>query len=55
MAFMFHGHTHKAEESVVEEQIKEDICRKSLRCEAYNVGAVWKNYDPQTFEEIIER
>ena len=55
MAFMLHGHTHKTEESVMEERIKEDIRRKGLRCEAYNVGAMWQNYEPQTFEEIIAR
>ncbi len=55
MAFMLHGHTHKTEESVMEERIKEDIRRKGLRCEAYNVGAMRQNYEPQTFEEIIAR
>ena len=55
MAFMLHGHTHKTEESVMEERIKEDIRRKGLRCKAYNVGAMWQNYEPQTFEEIIAR
>ena len=55
MAFMLHGHTPKTEESVMEERIKEDIRRKGLRCEAYNVGAMWQNYEPQTFEEIIVR
>jgi hypothetical protein len=55
MAFMLHGHTHKTEESVMEERIKEDIRRSGLRCEAYNVGAMWQDYEPQTFEEIIVR
>ncbi|SDL76665.1 Calcineurin-like phosphoesterase superfamily protein [Sarcina sp. DSM 11001] len=55
MAFMLHGHTHKTEESVMEERIKEDIRRKGLRCEAFNVGAMWQDYEPQTFEEIIAR
>ena len=55
MAFMLHGHTHKTEESVLEERIKEDLRRKGLRCEAYNVGAMWQDYEPQTFEEIIAR
>ena len=55
MAFMLHGHTHKTEESVMEERIKEDIRRKGLRCEAYNVGAMWQDYEPQTLEEIIAR
>ena len=54
-AFMLHGHTHKTEESVLEEQIKEDIRQKGLRCEAYNVGVMWQDYEPQTFEEIIAR
>ncbi len=55
MAFMLHGHTHMTEESVMEERIKEDIRQKGLRCEAYIVGAMWQDYEPQTFEEIIAR
>ena len=38
-----------------EEMDMEIIRRKGLRCEAYNVGAMWHNYEPQTFEEIIAR
>ena len=55
MAFMLHGHTHKTEESVVEEQIKEQLRAKGQRCEAYNVGAMWQGYEPQTLEEIVAR
>ena len=55
MAFMLHGHTHKSMESVMEEKIKEEIRRKGLRCEAYNVGAMWQDYEPQTLEEIVAR
>ena len=55
MAFMLHGHTHKTSESVMEERIKESIREKGLRCEAYNVGAMWQDYEPQTLEEIIAR
>jgi len=51
---MLHGHTHKTEESVMEERIKEDIRRSGLRCEAYNVGAMWQDYEPQTFELLAE-
>ena len=54
-AFMLHGHTHKTEESVLEEQIKENIRANGIRCEAYNVGAMWQEYKPQTLEEIIAR
>ena len=39
----------------MEERIKEEIRRKGLRCEAYNVGAMWQDYEPQTLEEIIAR
>ena len=55
MAFMLHGHTHKSMESVIEEKLKEEIRRKGLRCEAYNVGAMWQDYEPQTLEEIVAR
>ena len=54
-AFMLHGHTHKTEESAIEEKIKEELRFKGMRCEAYNVGAMWQNYEPQTLEEIIAR
>jgi calcineurin-like phosphoesterase family protein len=52
---MLHGHTHKTEESVIEEQIKEEIRGRGIRCEAYNVGCMWQDYEPQTLEEIIAR
>ena len=55
MAYMLHGHTHKSTESVIEEKLKEEIRRKGLRCEAYNVGAMWQDYEPQTLEEIVAR
>ena len=54
-AFMLHGHTHKTEESSIEEGIKQDIRGCGLRCEAYNVGCMWQGYEPQTFEEILTR
>ena len=53
--FHLHGHTHKNQESVVEEAIKEELRAKGIRCEAYNVGCMWQNYEPQTLSEIIER
>ena len=55
MSFMLHGHTHKTEESDLEEQVKEQFRAKGQRCEAYNVGAMWQDYEPQTLEEIIAR
>ena len=55
MAFMLHGHTHKSGESDLEEAFKAELRAKGIRCEAYNVGAMWQNYEPQTFEEIIAR
>ena len=54
-SFMLHGHTHKTEESDIEERLKEDIRNSGLRCEAYNVGCMWQNYMPQTLEEIVAR
>lgn len=54
-AFMLHGHTHKSEESVLEEILKQQIRDKGIRCEAYNVGCMWQDYFPQTLEEIIAR
>lgn len=55
MAFMLHGHTHMTNDSVIEEGIKEEIRERGIRCEAYNVGCMWQNYEPQTLEEIIAR
>ena len=55
MAFMLHGHTHRTAESVMEERLKEEIRAAGIRCEAYNVGAVWQDYTPQTLSEIIAR
>ena len=37
------------------EQIKEQLRAKGQRCEAYNVGAMWQDYEPQTLAEIIAR
>ena len=54
-AIMLHGHTHRTMESVIEEQLKEDIRRQGVRCEAYNVGCMWQAFEPQTLEEIIAR
>ena len=39
----------------MEEAIKADLREKGFRCEAYNVGCMWQNYEPQTLTEIIER
>ena len=55
MAFMLHGHTHMTQESVMQEKIKSDLRSRGIRCEAYNVGCMWQDYEPQTFEEIIAR
>ena len=55
MAFALHGHTHMSGESAMEERIKEEIRRSGLRCESYNVGAMWQDYEPQTLEEIVTR
>ena len=54
-AFMLHGHTHQTEEAIIEEYIKDDLRAKGIRCEAYNVGCMWQEYEPQTLEEIIAR
>ena len=53
--FMLHGHTHRSEMQQLEDAFKEQIRAGGLRCEAYNVGAVWQDYAPQTLEEIIAR
>ena len=53
--FMLHGHTHKGKESALEEEMKEQLRRKGIRCEAYNVGCMWQDYCPQTLEQIIKR
>ena len=53
--FMLHGHTHMTLDSTYEERFKQELRDRGIRCEAYNVGAVWQNYEPQTFEEIIAR
>ena len=55
MAFMLHGHTHRTATSVMEERMKEEIRAAGIRCEAYNVGAMWQDYTPQTLSEIIAR
>ncbi|MBR2257275.1 MAG: metallophosphoesterase family protein [Blautia sp.] len=55
MGIHLHGHSHRTEESTYEDQIKEMIRAKGIRCEAYNVGCMWQDYQPQTLEEIIAR
>ena len=55
LAFMLHGHTHVTEESLLEENMKQALRELGRRCEAYNVGCMYQNYEPQTLEEIIER
>ena len=54
-AFMLHGHTHISPDSVIEERFKEDLRAQGIRCEAYNVGCMWQDFEPQTFEEILDR
>lgn len=54
-AFMLHGHTHKSKESMLEEEMKQKLRDNGIRCEAYNVGCMWQNYEPQTLEEIVAR
>lgn len=33
--------------------INDELRRKGLQCESYNDGAMWQDYEPQTFEEIV--
>lgn len=54
-AYMLHGHTHKSRQSVLEEEMKQNIRDNGYRCEAFNVGCMWQDYAPQTLEEIVER
>ena len=54
-AIMLHGHTHKTFLSSFEECVKTIFRRIGLPCAAYNVGAMWQDYEPQTLEEIIAR
>ena len=54
-AIMLHGHTHKEQESEIEEKMKKMLRESGFLCEAYNVGCMWQNYEPQTLEEIIAR
>ena len=55
MAFMLHGHTHMTQSATLEEKMKAELRDRGARCEAYNVGCMYQNYEPQTFEEIIAR
>ena len=55
MSFMLHGHTHMTQDATYEERFKAEIREHGIRCEAYNVGCMYQNYEPQTFEEIVAR
>ena len=52
---MLHGHSHRGRQQELEDCFKEQIRAAGLHCEAYNVGAMWQDYRPQTLEEIILR
>jgi len=44
MAFMLHGHTHKTEESVFEEQLKDQLRAGGQRCKAYTSFSDWRRW-----------
>lgn len=52
-SYMFYGHVHNSHEWNITESHKRDLERLDIPCNMFNVGCMIWNYEPVTFEEII--
>ena len=53
-AYMFYGHVHNSHEWQMTDSYRYELEQLDVRCNAYNVGIMVQNYEPVTFEEILE-
>lgn len=52
-AIMLYGHVHNSQEEVYTQQIRNDMLRNEIPCAMYNVGTMMWQFEPVTFDEIL--
>ena len=53
-AYMFYGHVHNSHEWQMTDNYRRELEQLDIKCNMYNVGVMVNNYEPVTFEEVIQ-
>ena len=53
-AYMFYGHVHNSHEWQMTKNYRYELEQLDIKCNMYNVGCMVWNYEPVTFDEIVE-
>ncbi len=53
-SYMFYGHVHNSHEWQMTDNYRYELEQLDVKCNAYNVGVMVQNYEPVTFDEILE-
>lgn len=53
-SYMFYGHVHNSHEWQMVDNYRYELEQLDIKCNAYNVGVMVQNYEPVTFEEVLE-
>lgn len=54
-SYMFYGHVHNSHEWNMTENYKFELQQLDIKCNMFNVGTMIWNYEPVTFEEIVNK
>ena len=54
-SYMFYGHVHNSHEWNMTENYKFELQELDIKCNMFNVGTMIWNYEPVTFEEIVNK
>lgn len=54
-SYMFYGHVHNSHEWNMTENHKFELQQLDIKCNMFNVGTMIWNYEPVTFEEIVNK
>lgn len=54
-AYMFYGHVHNSHEWKMTENYKYGLEQLDIKCNMFNVGCMVRNYEPVTFDEILQQ
>lgn len=54
-AYMLYGHVHNSHEWQMTENYKYELEQLDIKCNMFNVGCMVRNYEPVTFDEILQQ